>query len=171
MHTFTGEEICLIKSGLSTVLSKTVDREPFIAVFSKNCDTVMMVNFHAVPTDKNPAKEIVQLKKICTGNTKFNIIMTGDFNLSQVDSSFIVLKKSGLYSSMQGVKTSLRSKCDAKGIFSQEYDNFYYKKKTLISVESNVINFTTSFATLADARMISDHCPIYIRVVFRRSAK
>jgi hypothetical protein len=44
---------------------------------------------------------------------------------------------------------------------ASEYDNMYYYSKKLKVEKAGVENFYTQFASLKEARKISDHIPIY----------
>lgn len=147
---------------LDDITKDCINREPFLAMFEKDDFRFMLVNFHAVPSNKNPEKEISLLYKIDSTFKKQNIIFMGDFNLSQKEKAFSTLKTIGYMPSLINTKTSLRSKEDGASVFSEEYDNFFYEAKNFIILESCLIDITKDFKTLKDARSISDHCPISI---------
>jgi endonuclease/exonuclease/phosphatase family metal-dependent hydrolase len=157
------DEVRLVREhGLFKELDSLIVREPYLATFtSLKGDTVTLVNFHAVPKSKNPAKEIKELYKIDEVYTKYPLLYLGDFNLSQTDHSYLSLKQRGYASSMIAQKTSLKRIC-SDDCLSKEYDNFFYNTSEINPYDSYVIEFYKKFNNISDARKISDHCPIVL---------
>jgi len=62
--------------------------------------------------------------------------------------------------------TSLRRKRrdEPNGHLANEYDNIFYETAVLHATRAGIIDFTTSFETLREARRISDHLPVFMDV-------
>lgn len=147
---------------LESSLDLEIDREPFIGTFaSKNRDTITIVNFHAVPTSKDPENEIKHLHKLDIKYKNYPLLFLGDFNLSQTDYAYNELKSRGYAASLIGQKTSLKRYCTSTCL-SEEYDNFFYNTSKINPYKSYLIHFYEDFENLSQAKKISDHCPIVI---------
>ncbi|MDB5119033.1 MAG: Endonuclease [Sphingobacteriales bacterium] len=138
-----------------------IDREPFYITFRLNDKYFTVANFHAITKTKQPEREIKYFQYIPTFNKTLNLIFAGDFNLPQSHTVFNPLRKMGYNSALKGVKTSLKKNCLASDCLSSEFDNFYFKASIFKSYKAGIIPFYTSFNSLKDARLISDHVPIY----------
>ena len=159
-------EVDFIKATLVSSLDSKIVREPYVGTFSVGVDTFKIVNFHAVPEDRNPEYEITIIADIDT-MTETPMIFLGDFNHPQYDVGFDSLKARGYAPSLIGVKTSLRAKRLRNGeYFSKEFDNFFYDITYFRVRESYVIDLIYKFNSLSLARRISDHCPIVIKIEF-----
>lgn len=145
---------------LEQSLVNAIDREPYLARFEAQGKTMLLVNFHAVPTDKSPMREIRLLPSIQEKYPQDNIIMMGDFNLSEKEPAFDGLKKIALTPAFTKTKTSLKIHEKDGDHFSAEYDNFYCNKQKLSIKSAGRIDFTKDFPTVEMAHSISDHVPI-----------
>ncbi len=149
-------------------LHNKIAREPFLARFKVNGKSLLIANFHAVPTTKNPAAEVALLEALPTLYPKDRILLSGDFNLSEKNAAFEGLKSKGMSPVLKNQKTSLKTKLDANGGYlSAEYDNVFYKTATLQLVKSGVIDFVPKFESLTEARKISDHLPVWCEISWR----
>lgn len=140
-----------------------IDREPFIATFSKNGKEFTLINFHAITKSKQPEREIKYLKLLPGEYRKLNLIFCGDFNLPESHSVFNPLKSMGYIPVFRKQKTTLRKTCQNDDCLSAEYDNFFFKKSTLSVLSSGVVHFYKEFNSLEEAYKISDHLPIYFQ--------
>ncbi len=155
---------------LEKSLANEIDREPYLARFECKGEKVLLVNFHAIPKAKNPAREVQLLPHIQNKYTNEKIIMMGDFNLSQKDPAFDGIKQKGLKPALINVKTSLKMHDNpaAPGqYFSEEYDNFYFNPGHIEVKVSQRIDIARDFRSLEDARKISDHVPIVLEFIPR----
>lgn len=153
---------------LAPMLAETVDREPFICTFEQDTNNFTVVSFHAVPTSKGPETENVQLIKVHEAYPDKNLIFCGDFNQAEDHEAFDNLKSVGFYSALECNLTSLKMKRRDDGTSTyKSYDNFFYEPSAIIIRTSYVINFSTDFGTVKQARYISDHCPIVLEFNFR----
>lgn len=149
-------------------LDKNLDREPFMVRFDVGGKKLLLANFHAVPTAKNPAKEALLLSEIHSMYPTDNLMIMGDFNLSQSNPAFDALKSKGYKPALVNQKTSLKTKKDANGNYlAEEYDNIFYRTATLVSLKSGIIDFVPKFKTLAEARHISDHLPVWCEIAWK----
>ena len=150
------------KPNLEKSLSEKIVREPYKAIFVFKNKEYYFFNIHLVPKNKNPQQEVYYLSNIINWYNNKNIIICGDFNLSQKDNCFNIFKSKGIVPCLIGRKTSLKMKPDSKGkVLSQEYDNFFIHNN-IKYINCGVIYFFNDFKDLESARKISDHCPIKI---------
>ncbi|MGB1240971.1 MAG: endonuclease/exonuclease/phosphatase family protein [Chitinophagales bacterium] len=146
---------------LSKPLQDKVDREPFMARFKSGENTLLLGNFHAVPTSKKPQTEIQHLVELHRSYRKDNLLIMGDFNLSQKHEAFSVLKQRGYSPILVDQKTSLRRTAINGDYLAQEYDNLFYSNSVFKLKRSGIIDFVSKFESLKAARSISDHMPIW----------
>ncbi len=139
-----------------------IEREPYFCTFEYNKKQFTIATFHAITKNKQPETEIKYLKLIAQGNPTLNLIFTGDFNCPQSHSVFLPLKKMGYKSSLVNQKTSLKQKCKGDNCLASEFDNSYYDSKKITKTQSGIISFYKKFNSLKEARIISDHVPIWI---------
>ena len=161
------------KPWLEQTLEERINREPFMARFrisetakndcaDRRC--ILIATFHAVPTAKDPASEIELLSELKTLYPEDNIILTGDFNLSEKDSAFDGLKKKGLLPCLKNQKTSLRVREKDGEHLAKEYDNIFFESSTLAFSSCKAVDFVTDFEDLRAAHNISDHLPVFMNV-------
>jgi endonuclease/exonuclease/phosphatase family metal-dependent hydrolase len=140
---------------------KEIDREPYMSTFEYEGKSFTLVSFHAVPKKKNPESEIKYFKLLPGLYAKLNLIFMGDFNCPQSNEVFQPLKNMGFSTTLVNQKTSLKQKCKGNECLASEYDNMFYNNKRNNALEAGIVPFYTSFATLKEARKISDHLPIW----------
>lgn len=146
-------------------LADSIDREPFGTSISIGARHFWVYSFHAVPTAKNPIREIKLVASSGELLARETAVLAGDFNLGRqtVESSF------GGWEDHIDKKTSLRSTLSSSGEYrSYQYDHILTKGKIKVC-ESGVLDFVSvHFSpitpdTLLEARKVSDHLPVYIR--------
>lgn len=142
-------------------LDTRLSREPYMARFKAGDNSILMANFHAVPTSKNPAQEIQLLDELQNLYSKDNLVILGDFNLSQKSKAFEDLKKKGFQPVVVNQKTSLRRIKRGSEYLAQEYDNIFYETARFSNRRSGIIDFVPHFKSLKEARAISDHVPVW----------
>jgi len=149
---------------LAPSLAKAVDREPFLARFrvSRGNGHVLLANFHAVPTSRKPAVEIRLLSRLQQRYPDDNLLIMGDFNLSQKNTAFDMLKVEGFVPAITDQRTSLKMRIKDGRHLANEYDNIFYEAGPLRARRAGVIDFTSTFPSLRDARHISDHLPVFL---------
>jgi len=139
-----------------------IDREPFYCTFEYNKKQFTIANFHAITKSKQPETEIKYFKYLPAQYPNLNIMFVGDFNCPQSHTVFNPLKKMGYEGAFQNQKTSLKKECKDNNCLASEFDNIYFKTATIKVVKAEVIHFYKSFATLQQARKVSDHIPITV---------
>lgn len=150
-------------------LEDKVDREPFMARFKSGENTMLLGNFHAVPTSKKPQNEIQHLVDLHRLYRKDNLLIMGDFNLSQKHEAYNTLKQRGYDPILVNQKTSLRRTSINGDYLAQEYDNLFYNNSVFELKRSGIIDFVPKFESLKEARNISDHLPIWCELSWKSS--
>ena len=138
-----------------------INREPFFATFLSNGKQFTIVNFHAITKKMQPETEIKYFKFIPAEYPDLNLIFCGDFNCPQSHTVFNPLKKMGYSPIFTGQKTSLKMNCMDSVCLASEFDNMFYHTDKIYFVSSGTIPFYESFETVRDARIVSDHVPIW----------
>ena len=85
----------------------------------------------------------------------------GDFNLSHKRNAFNGIRNLNYVSNIRG-KTALKMKRKNGEHLTKEYDNIFTKEITVC--DKGIHDFSTSYTTLKEARYISDHLPVWIKV-------
>jgi len=153
-------------------LDEKIDREPFMARFKCNKNTttqpdLLIANYHAVPVTKKPEQEIILLSALHSAYTKDNLLVVGDFNLEENHNAFKPLKATGYEACLVDQKTSLKLTNVGGEYLSQPYDNLFYETNTLTKLRSGIVDFVPDMPTLAAARQISDHLPVWCELRVR----
>mgnify|MGYP001038765869 CR=1 FL=1 len=152
------------KPWLFEPLSEKIDREPYLARFQVGPAKLLIASFHAVPTSKDPEKEIVLLDDIHHTYADENVLIMGDFNLDGDREAFNDLKVLGYRQLLTDQKTSYKMKIKDGEHLSQEYDNLFYEGDVFTIDYLGVIDFAGAFPDLKAARKISDHLPVWAEV-------
>lgn len=139
-----------------------IDREPYYCTFEKNGKQFTIASFHAITKSRQPETEIKYFKFLPQQYPKLNLLFAGDFNCPQSHTVFNPLKKMGYAPVLSKQKTSLKKQCRGNDCLANEFDNIFYNTKTIHIQHSGVIDFYRKFNSLAEARHISDHLPVWI---------
>lgn len=152
---------------LDTELAPVVNREPYIAKFTlkQYGNMFHVVNFHSRKHDDLPELEIIHFKNYLDRLDTESLIIAGDFNLNERHKVWGNLYKQGFKSALKNQKTTLKRKCNRGNYLSHAIDNIYHSK-TFNQVNSGVVDFIQSCEKLADARLISDHLPVFMEFNF-----
>lgn len=138
-----------------------IDREPYFCTFQYENKQFTFVTFHAITKKMQPETEIKYFKLLPEEYPTLNLIFAGDFNCPQSHTVFNPLKKRGYKSILINQKTSLKQKCINDDCLASEFDNMFYNSSKITTINSGVIPFYNKFNSLKEARMISDHIPIW----------
>jgi deoxyribonuclease-1-like protein len=138
-----------------------IDREPFYCTFEHKKKQFTVVNFHAITKSQQPETEIKYFKFLPAIYPDLNLLFVGDFNCPQSHTVFIPLKKMGYQSILVNQKTSLRQTVKNNKYLASEYDNMFYNTSKVNRIDKGIISFYSDFKSLKEARMISDHIPIW----------
>lgn len=156
------------KSYLDTSLEDVLIREPFIAEFKskKNTKSFFLINYHSRVHNQNPEKEIIYFKDYREKLKTENIIIAGDFNLNESHSVWDSLYTIGFKPSIQDSPTTLKRKCKKGNYLSHSIDNIYFNSKQFELINSGKIDFVRNCENLINARMISNHLPVFLEFKF-----
>lgn len=155
------------KPWLEIKYTNEIDREPFFATFKTDNKSFTLVNFHAITKSKQPETEIKYFKFLPAEYPDLNLIFCGDFNLPQSHTVFNPLKKMGYQPALTGQKTSLKMECIGADCLASEFDNVFYDAGKVEKKASGVVHFYREFKDFKEARGVSDHMPIHIRITYR----
>jgi endonuclease/exonuclease/phosphatase family metal-dependent hydrolase len=139
-----------------------IDREPFFCTFEYENKQFTVANFHAITKNRQPETEIKYFKFLPEEYPNLNLIFVGDFNCPQSHTVFNPLKKMGYQSMLIDQKTSLKKECKKGNCLASEFDNMYYHASKITVKNAGIIPFYKNFNSLQEARMISDHIPIWM---------
>lgn len=120
------------------------------------------MSFHAITKTKKPETEIKYFQYLPKEYPDLNLIFMGDFNCPQSNMVFNLFKKIGYQSVFENQKTSLKKECKSNVCLASEFDNIWYNSATIKISQSAPIFFYKTFKTLKEARIISDHIPIWM---------
>jgi endonuclease/exonuclease/phosphatase family metal-dependent hydrolase len=125
-----------------------------------------VASLHAVPTSKDPEREIALLDRLHWQYETDHVVLVGDFNLDEDDAAFNELRGLGYAAVLDDQPTSLRRKRreGPNGHLANEYDNIFYETAPFGPTPGGVLDFTTRFSSLKEARSLSDHLPVYADV-------
>jgi deoxyribonuclease-1-like protein len=137
-----------------------IDREPYFCTFQYENKQFTVVNFHAITKKMQPETEIKYFKFLPSEYPTLNLIFAGDFNCPQSHTVFFPLKKMGYLPILVNQKTSLKKECVNGDCLASEFDNIFYNTK-IKKLNSGILPFYKNFNSLQEARMISDHIPIW----------
>ena len=149
------------KAWLEKKYNLEIDREPYFCTFQYENKQFTVVNFHAITKNKQPETEIKHFKFLPDQYPDLNLIFAGDFNCPQSHTVFNPLKKMGYESVFMNQKTSVKKECKEDACLASEFDNIFFKSSKINHLNSGIIPFYKSFTTLKEARIISDHIPIW----------
>src|SRR5690606_4081553 len=121
-----------------------------------------IVNFHAVPKNKQPEREIKYLKCLPEMYPGKNLVFAGDFNCPQSHTVFNPLKRMGYQPVLTGQKTTLRQECIDRDCLASEYDNVFYHQGKIQVSRAGIIPFYRQFISMKEARRLSDHVPVFV---------
>ncbi|TRX26705.1 endonuclease [Flavobacterium franklandianum] len=138
-----------------------IDREPYFCTFQYENKQFTVANFHAITKNRQPETEIKYFKFLPEEYPNLNLIFVGDFNCPQSHTVFYPLKKMGYKSILINQKTSLKKECKNDNCLASEFDNMFYNVSKITRLHSGVLPFYKNFYSLKEARVISDHIPIW----------
>ena len=154
------------RAWLEATLADDLDREPYLARFEtlRSRQQMLVASLHAVPRAKRPADEVALLDELHRLYGDDHLLILGDFNLSQKHRAWDELKAAGYQPVIVDQKTSIRMRRKDGQHLANEYDNIFYEPAALRAGPAGVVDFTSEFRTLRQAREISDHLPVFMEV-------
>lgn len=142
-----------------------VYREPYLARFRVAGGVIMLVNYHSRSHNDNPQVEIDCLQYFPNLYPKDNLIFAGDFNTFTKDEVFQPLYNMGFQPSPSNQKTTLKRKCGKKGAYlNHPIDFILYNENELTLLDEGHEDFIRDCNRLTEARMLSDHLPVWVKV-------
>ena len=150
------------KAWLEKKYGLVIDREPYFCTFQYGSKQFTVVNFHAITKSRQPETEIKYFRYLPAEYPLLDLIFVGDFNCPQTHSVFDPLKKMGYAPAFTAQKTSLKQQCKNDSCLASEFDNIFYNSAKIRANHFGVLLFFKDFSTLHDAKMISDHIPIWL---------
>lgn len=155
------------KPWLDTVIRTSFEREPYMATFEYEQKQFTIACLHALPKSKQPETELKFLKLLPERYKSLNLLICGDFNLTQEHNVFQPLKSLGYLPCLVCQRTTLKTKCDAKGCLASEYDNIFLDPNKVKVETAEVLEFQKDFKDVLIARRVSDHLPVVMRFSLR----
>ncbi len=149
------------KAWLEKKYQLEIDREPFYCTFGINGKTITIANFHAITKKMQPETEIKYFKFLPDEYPDLNLLFVGDFNCPQSHTVFNPLKKMGFQPLLIGQKTTLKKNYKNGNHLASEFDNMFFSDKVKV-ISFGIIPFYENFETLQEARIISDHIPVWM---------
>jgi len=141
-----------------------IDREPYYLALQVAGKTFTLVNFHAITKNRQPETEVKYFKFLPASYPNQTLIFVGDFNLPQSHSVFNPIKKMGYQPLLLNQKTSLRQKCISNDCLASAFDNMFFNREKCSVKKSGIIPFYLQLQNLSDARLISDHVPVFAEI-------
>lgn len=154
------------KPYLDSTLEKVIEREPYIAKFEirKNKNLFYFINIHARVYNRHPEMEIKHFKNYPKRLQTDNIIFLGDFNLNEKHTVWNPLYKKGVKPAIQNTATTLKRACKNGVYTNHAIDNIYYNSGIVQFESSGIVDFILQCNNLTNARMISDHLPVFLEM-------
>ena len=148
---------------LDAALAPQVDREPFLCSFTTGGEPILVASFHAVPQSKDPEDENRLLDGLDRRYDAADLVIVGDFNLPARHSAFDALRARGFDDAHDDALTTLKAvRTPAGETRANPYDHVFYEADELSVLQAEVLDFTDRFATLREARNVSDHLPVKV---------
>jgi deoxyribonuclease-1-like protein len=141
-----------------------IDREPYYINLRYGGKIITLVNFHAITKSKQPETEVKYFKFLPSSYPDNLLLFLGDYNLPQSHTVFNPLKAMGYNPVFINQKTSLRQKCINNDCLASEFDNMFLLSRKVKVVRSGFVQFFDRIKDFDEARLISDHVPIYTEV-------
>lgn len=154
------------KPYLDSTLEKVIEREPYIAKFEirKNKNLFYFINIHARVYNRHPEMEIKHFKNYPKRLQTDNIIFLGDFNLNEKHTVWNPLYKKGVKPAIKNTATTLKRACKNGVYTNHAIDNIYYNSGIVQFESSGIVDFILQCNNLTNARMISDHLPVFLEM-------
>lgn len=151
------------RPGLAGTLADLVVREPYVAHFRTRAGDLVLVNFHAVPHDKQPEREIKVIRSLTSAFGDLPVVFMADWNVVDHHTVFNPLKREGYRFAVEGQLTTLKKSCVGGQYTNHGIDNILFPS-SLEAIRSGVLDFVGDCHRLETARMISDHLPVWVEL-------
>jgi deoxyribonuclease-1-like protein len=151
------------RPSLAVSLQDSVRREPFIGRFSTPLGEIILINFHAVPHDQQPEREIKVVRDLAFDYGDTPVIFMADWNVVDHHTVFNPLKRIGYHFALKGQPTTLKLKCVDQHYKNHAIDNILLPPAFSIK-QAGTCDFVGHCDNLTSARKISDHLPVWVEV-------
>lgn len=149
---------------LVRALADTIVREPCVARFRTTLGELVLVNFHAVPHDQQPEREIKIVRELAWAFGPTPVIFLADWNVVDHHTVFNPLRRRGYHFALRGQPTTLKRDCDPSGRYrNHAIDNILLPPSMQLRA-AGVHDFVQRCSRLEEARRLSDHLPVWARV-------
>jgi deoxyribonuclease-1-like protein len=155
------------RSWLDQNFVSVIDREPYMIDLNYNAHAFTLVNYHAIPKNKQPETEIKYFKFLPSKYPDKNLVFLGDFNVPHSHTVFNPIKRLGYQSVLFNQKTTMKMKCKNGECLASEYDNIFYNTRRLMLLNQGVVLIYKKFSNMKEVRRISDHIPVWGEFIFR----
>ncbi|MDP5172364.1 MAG: endonuclease/exonuclease/phosphatase family protein [Bacteroidia bacterium] len=152
---------------LDAELKEECDREPFLARFKIAGDTTRfwVVNFHARTHDNAPEEEIRYFAQYQRRLGTTAVVIAGDFNLDDSHPVWTPFFQQGYKTALSKTPTTLKRDCNTDGeYFNYAIDNVFFPGSVFAKTASGRVDFVKTCEHLAEARDLSDHVPVWIKL-------
>ena len=152
---------------LDRELAAVVDREPYVAKFrvKGGNEPFFVINFHSRPHNRVPEAEIAYLLAYPERLQTSRFILAGDFNLDEEHAVWLPLYQQGFLPAVRQTPTTLKRSCNGEGdYFNHAIDNIYLPPQHFELLGSGRIDIVGDCGRLSEARLLSDHVPVFIQV-------
>ena len=153
---------------LDKALAHLCHREPYIGQFQekRSGQVFFLVNFHSRRFDQGPEKEIRHFSQYPAQFAEAPVIIAGDFNLDEQHPVWSKLYDQSYTSAISRSPTTLKRKCNLYGRYlNHSIDNIYYPTAHFRILRAGKIDFVKECEALTHARGISDHLPVFLRLI------
>lgn len=145
-------------------MADTIRREPYTARFQTAIGEMILVNFHAVPHNQQPEREIKIVRSLARTDDRIPVVFLADWNTVDHHTVFTPLLRQGYRFAVSKTPTSLKKSCSPQGEYRHHaIDNILIPPAFRI-VQGDVYDFAGSCDNLIAARKISDHLPVWVRI-------
>jgi deoxyribonuclease-1-like protein len=124
-----------------------------------------VVNFHSRKHNDHPEKEIMYFNNYPKKLASNNVFILGDFNLNERHEVWDDLYNLGFKSAVEKKKTTLKMVCKNGVYLNHSIDNIYYNSSEVRFVNSDHLDFVKTCSDLKNARMLSDHLPVFLECI------
>lgn len=159
----------LTRAYLDKELENQCFREPFIGKFQlkKGTTPFYVINFHSRNNSDHPENEIKFFKNYPEKLQSNNVIILGDFNLNEQHIVWDDFYNLGFKSAVTNTKTTLKMSCKNGIYINYAIDNIYYSTTNIQPVNSGPIDFVKNCKNVKNARMLSDHLPVFLECIIK----
>ncbi len=153
---------------LWTTYKDVIYRSPFLAFMKlkKSGEAILLVNYHSRKYDEYPEEELEKLILLDQQFANERIIIAGDFNIEYHKDKNDILAQEDFYPSIKEQPTTIKNKRTSEGQYlNKAIDNIFFEDEDFDLGYAEPLDFIPEFQTLSDAKGISDHLPVYSRLL------